>query len=308
MASIMGSSRNDTLVGTTWSDLFNGFEGSDTFVIGLNGGFDAFHDTGTVGTDRIVAQEADVAIGLQSGFGPASGIEEITADGMANVWVQGDVTDDVLDLSATRLTGIVKIAGGNGSDTITGSAAGDDIRGNNDADSLWGGEGNDRLFGGDSNDLDPIHNLLHGLDGRDSLDGGLGDDVLAGGAGADTLLGGEGADVLQGGSGADVLTGGEGADVFRWAATWEGGDLVLDFGQGVDVIDLSRLDARSATRPQNDAFAWGGEAPGASAHAATYHVEDGNTVLLADVNGDRVADLTLTLTGVYALTAADVLL
>jgi hypothetical protein len=43
--------------------------------------FDTYSDTGSVGTDRIIAGLDCTAIGLK-GFGPNSGIEEISADGM----------------------------------------------------------------------------------------------------------------------------------------------------------------------------------------------------------------------------------
>ncbi len=72
----------------------------------------------------------------------------------------------------------------------------------------------------------------------ESLQGGAGDDVLTGGAGNDTLTGGPGN---------DMLIGGEGDDVFFWNAGDEGTaqapaqDVVKDFGNGNDVLDLSDL-------------------------------------------------------------------
>jgi Ca2+-binding RTX toxin-like protein len=84
-----------------------------------------------------------------------------------------------------------------------------------------------------------------GLD-ADSVLGGNGGDVITGGSGRDTLLGeagedwlsgGDGADWLNGGAGFDALTGGAGADVFV-ATRGMGGDLVDDFTDGVDRIDV----------------------------------------------------------------------
>ncbi|MEO0361974.1 MAG: hypothetical protein AAF322_12745, partial [Pseudomonadota bacterium] len=60
--------------------------------------------------------------------------------------------------------------------------------------------------------------------------GSFGDDLLHGGAGDDTLTGGVGDDTLEGG---------EGADVFLFHADWHAGeDLVLDFEEGVDRVEI----------------------------------------------------------------------
>ena len=53
---------------------------------------------------------------------------------------------------------------------------------------------------------------ISGLDGDDTLDGGLGDDKLYGGGGNDTLTGGAGDDELYGSDGNDTLDGSLGAD------------------------------------------------------------------------------------------------
>src|SRR5262245_29214895 len=180
---INGGPGDDILIGGAGSDTLNGGQGSDTYQIGLGDGFDTFLDIGTLGYDRIVAVANTVAIGLKSGFGPASGIEEISANGHSGVSIRGgDLTNDLLDFSQTTLTGIVAITGGGGNDTITGSAGADTILGNLGNDVLAGGAGNDSLDGGQ---------------GADTLKGGLGADTLIGGAGNDTLDGGAGSDTYQ---------------------------------------------------------------------------------------------------------------
>jgi serralysin len=60
--------------------------------------------------------------------------------------------------------------------------------------------------------------------------------------GDDRLDGGAGRDLLGGGSGHDRLTGGDGADRFVFQAGF-GKDVILDFQAGVDVLDLSAVDA-----------------------------------------------------------------
>ncbi|MDR0212775.1 MAG: type I secretion C-terminal target domain-containing protein, partial [Comamonas sp.] len=99
---------------------------------------------------------------------------------------------------------------------------------------LIGGSGDDILLGGSGDDI---------------LRGGAGDDRLDGGSGNDVLIGGSGNDVLIGGSGNDTLIGGEGDDIFVWKQGDEGGkglnlaakDVVTDFGNGHDVLDLADL-------------------------------------------------------------------
>ena len=61
---------------------------------------------------------------------------------------------------------------------------------------------------------------------------------FTGGIGNDTLEGGPGADYLRGGPDNDSLAGGEGDDTFSFAPG-SGDDIVLDFGNGEDAIDLS---------------------------------------------------------------------
>ena len=51
------------------------------------------------------------------------------------------------------------------------------------------------------------------------------------------VVNGDGGDRLEGGSGADVLTGGAGDDLFRFASG-DGADVIADFADGEDRIDL----------------------------------------------------------------------
>lgn len=81
------------------------------------------------------------------------------------------------------------------------------------------------------NDINRRVELL-GLDGDDTLIGGLGADILRGGDGMDLLQGGGGADLLEGGDGADVLEGGDGKDTLSGGQ----GDDLLDGGNGKDEL------------------------------------------------------------------------
>ncbi|WP_155857595.1 Ig-like domain-containing protein, partial [Acinetobacter gandensis] len=97
-----------------------------------------------------------------------------------------------------------------------------------------------------------VSNKLYGLDGDDTLIGGLAADLLYGGRGNDTLNGGAGNDVLVGGQGNDILTGGDGADTFRWEKDNQRNglkaahDVITDFdlrpfAAGGDALDLSDM-------------------------------------------------------------------
>lgn len=156
---LTGTAANETLVGLGGNDTLNGGGGNDVFqVSGTAHGFDAI-DGGT-GTDTVTAMAANTNIGLRS----IANVETVTAGGFANVAILGSSAGDTLNFANTTVTGIVRIDGGGGNDTITGSA------------------GND---------------TLHGSAGNDVLNGGNGDDTLNGGAGTNTLDGGAGTDVAR---------------------------------------------------------------------------------------------------------------
>jgi hypothetical protein len=74
--------------------------------------------------------------------------------------------------------------------------------------------------------------------------GGL---ALTGNEFANRIVGGSGDDTLSGGLGKDVLAGGDGADKFVFASVADSNalarDIILDFAQGSDKIDLSAIDA-----------------------------------------------------------------
>src|SRR5215831_733853 len=118
--------------------------------------------------------------------------------------------------------------------------------------------------------------------------GTSGDDRLFGGDFDDTLSGGDGNDVVGGKGGNNVLTGGAGSDSFVYTLSDQHHDVVTDFRQGEDVIDLRAADIGDFATVQhllsNDA--------------------QGNAVITTVTNG---VSSTMTLTGISAaqLTAAD---
>jgi Ca2+-binding RTX toxin-like protein len=135
-------------------------------------------------------------------------------------------------------------------DTLYGLGGNDTIYGYGNDDTLYGGEGNDVLDGGAGSDT------LVGGDGNDVLDGFWGSDVLIGGSGDDVLGGtsesGDYWDVgntYEGGPGNDTLRGtfsgdlykfnlGDGQDVIQEAGIYASGMDTVQFGSGLNPIDL----------------------------------------------------------------------
>jgi uncharacterized delta-60 repeat protein len=149
----------------------------------------------------------------------------------------GGTIFDTFDLVVDPVFPGVNFGGGN---TIA-DLFGQDLIGTTGNDTLSGGIDNDRLRGGDGVDVlngNSGDDLLEGGNGADALNGGRGNDFLRGDAGNDTLTGGSGNDVLIGGAGADSLTGGTGRDTFVLYSQTEGGDTIVDFEDGFDLIDL----------------------------------------------------------------------
>lgn len=147
------------------------------------------------------------------------------------------------------------------------------------------------------------------------LDGKAGDDTLRGLGGDDFLYGRNGNDTLEGGRGSDTLSGGGGSDTFVFAAladsTRTGSDRIVDFEVGVDLIDLSRIDANALTAAIDDAFAFvGAVAFGGAAGELRAVINRAGTIttLAGDVDGDGKADFRIILTGSIALDMGDFIL
>lgn len=207
MAVFEGTSNADTLVGTADADII----------------------LARAGNDRIKAREGD----------------DVVLAGAGNDTVFGD-----------NFTGSGPLpppfsGPGLGHNLILGGAGDDSIFAGFGADTVFGGAGNDTINGfgvflGSPSGGQATANA----DAADLLRGGAGNDVINGAGGNNTLSGGDGDDRLRGGVGADRLRGGDGADTFVFA---RGGtvpivdsgvgrgnrDVVLDFHQGEDLLDLT---------------------------------------------------------------------
>ncbi len=267
---IIGDGRANTLDGYDGDDTLSGGDGDD-LLIGGNGadsmdggaGFDTVSFTGSGG---------GVTIGFhREGSGAAaagdtiSGIERIIGSGYGDtligalsgtVTLDGGTGNDVLyDYGADGV-----LYGGAHYDVLVGGDGDDLLYGGDGVDSLFGGAGADLIHGGAGNDTasyrdsttDLVMSLtsLRGTAGDaagdryvsiENLIGGSGNDRIAGDGGFNQLFGSEGADTIEGGGGNDHLYGGrdDGAvDVFIFNGRNWGRDLILDFEDGTDLIDL----------------------------------------------------------------------
>ena len=188
----------------------------------------------------------------------------------------GTLGDDIIAGSSADIDNV--FWGGGGSDGIEGGGGDDELFGGDGNDVLGGGEGTNLLDGGagldtasffssttgivfdmntvldangdgtfGTNTLVSIEgvvgsgaqaNTLTGNDANNRLFGGNAADVLVGNDGGDLILGFGGDDDITGGAGFDILNGGAGADTFFILAN-SGTDLIEDFENGIDLIDIS---------------------------------------------------------------------
>jgi len=215
-------------------------------------------------------------------------------------------------------------------DILYGRGGNDILYGYGGNDTLDGGTGGDRMYGGTGNDTyivdspydvvietagqgtDTIRTSTHyALDYGSSIErleaanplstnwldfignelnntivGNNGRNSIVGGAGADTLIGNGGNDVLRGDTGNDRLTGGPGMDMFVFSDT-QSRDTITDFVSGTDEIELGWLMQASQFRFIGSA-AFSGQ-PGQGRFS--------NGLFQLDLNGDRLADLSITILG-----------
>jgi Ca2+-binding RTX toxin-like protein len=195
------------------------------------------------------------------------------------------------------------LKGGDGADKLSGMRGNDMLYGEAGSDKLYGASGHDRLFGSTG------HDTLYGGTGNDRLSGNQGNDRLYGSDGNDRLNGSVGNDLLSGGRGIDHMTGGDGFDTFVFSSAVESGrsalrDTIADFVRGVDLIDLSGMDA-NISASGNQKFTFIGRA---GFHEVAGELRFNKEVLSGDIDGDGARDFEVLVTDVSRLTADDILL
>lgn len=181
------------------------------------------------------------------------------------------------------------------------------------------GPGDDRYVGRAARPMDEgYYALAVGADVAAVVSGGAGNDALIGGRYIDFFLGGDdddmlmgqaGSDQLAGGGGADLLWGGADGDLFIYASLDDSRhghrDLIGDFRHGEkDHIELGVLDA-NVTRPGDQDFRFVGRDGFGGAGELRFDYNKGNTIIQANVDGDRAAEMEIELRGHVTLVAGD---
>ena len=261
---LFGSDGEDMLVGAHGANQLDGYEGGDMLdgregddrLFGGNGS-DLL--TGGPGADLLSGgNHYDYAVYRFSEAGVVVRLHTVLETGGQGGDAEGDTfvsqtlpfTDEE---GNTRMVEVPDI------EILVGSDHGDVLAGDFRFNILWGRAGDDKLYGGP----DGGNDSLFGGSGNDQVFGGKGSDLLYGGDGDDLLRGGPGDDTLEAvreerdleksndqeihlkvvrfDSGDDRLDGGTGDDVFYFFP--EGGDdVILDFGNGEDRIDLTAFE------------------------------------------------------------------
>ena len=337
-----GGTGNDRQFGGTGSDRFTGDAGADSFF----GGADidmADYSFSSVGVQVLLPTGR--GFGGDAAGDTYDSIENVWGSGHDDV-LQGDAGNNELvgfegsDI-ISGFDGNDRISGTDGHDQLRGGNHNDLIRLviTGDGSLVDGGAGIDTL------DLSAVsHSALPGTGvtidlvthvmvepqsanstvlGIENVTGSRHADVIQGDALANTLRGGGsvdnlngrgGNDGLHGDAGKDLLTGGLGLDTFHYHAYGDSlasaanRDVISDFSRADDIISLKELDANSLTLNDN-AFAFiGTSAFSGVAGQLRYAAANGVTIISADANGDRVADLQIELRGLFTLTAADFIL
>jgi Ca2+-binding RTX toxin-like protein len=327
---LTGSNLNDSLTGSTGNNTLSGLGGNDT----INGGDGNDTLTGGAGADSLIGGNGNDTIILNVVVGTSSDSARVALTGAANDKGQDtlsgfNLTSDTIKVVATNVTSFV-----HGTDTAVGTALSNStntgavgdfttstglIELNQTTNANWNDVGDIAVtFITPSTTLTEanfearLQYVLTGTTGNNTLTGGKLADVLSGGSGNDSLSGGDGIDTLVGGTGKDTLVGGTGNDIFDFNALSDTGitsstwDVISDFVRGQDKIDLSTLDANTATTT-NDAF--NGTLIASTASFTTAgQLKLVSGVLYGNTDADSTAEFAIQLTSITALSAADFIL
>jgi Ca2+-binding RTX toxin-like protein len=275
---IIGNAGADTIYAGGGNDLIKGGGGADYIHGGSGRDTASYADSGTGVTVSLASGKGQG--GTAQGDTLVS-IEDLTGSNYGDT-LQGNTGNNTLSGGGGNDTlkgggGADTLDGGIGDDMMWVDSADDIAKGGEGIDTLVLGTsmtvslGNGSLYEGSSGGyhghgypyypynpkVTGIENVtgssqadtIYGSNGANILLGGGGDDFIWANDGNDTVDGGAGADMISGGRGADQLTGGAGADTFRFydfdESTMQSGkpqDVILDFQQGLDRINLASMD------------------------------------------------------------------
>ncbi len=305
----------DTLDGQKGTDVMFGLGGDDTYVV--DSPADLVNEDPDSGTDVVISSVTVTTL--------SSNVEVLSLS-KGNINGTGNALDNVIVGSSRNNI----LSGGDGADTLIGGKGNDSFYGEttaspgDDADTvaysdatkgvifslantLSGqntvGSGTDRVY-----DNSSIENLT-GSNFNDALTGSAIGNVIRGANGNDTIAGLTGADFLIGDGGLDLIDCGSDTDIDRVAyvlssdsSVGTNRDQVSNFATGVDIIDLSVMDANTSL-DGDQAFAFSDATPGS--YSVWYAINGPDLVVSGDNNGDAVADFEILLKNVDQLTASN---
>ncbi len=292
---LTGNGGTNRLDGGAGADTLSGGNGDDTYIV---------DDAGDIVTEA-AGQGTDGVETALSAYSLSLNVERLTYTGAGN-------------FSGTGNAAANSITGGLGADTLAGMDGDDTLDGGTGADTLTGGIGDDLYIVDDAGDqvveaagegTDTITTSLGSLTLADHVEvltfTGTGGFAGTGNGLANAITGGAGNDTLGGGAGADTLMGGAGADTYAV----DDGDVVTDFAAiDGDRLDLTGLDA-DGTLAGMQAFTWIDSAAFSNvAGELRWELVGSDVNLLADLDGDGDADMTVMLNGVASITGADLIL
>lgn len=265
---------------------------------------------GIYGNDHLIGNGGDDLLSLNRGNGildGGSGVDSVTFIN-GHIENRGALTIALETQGAAQNTGaglmtlisIENLSGAAGNDVLTGDAGDNILAGNVGSDILVGGAGSDTLLG--DGDIG-MGRSFYGSSGPITIW-----EQTFGVPGADVLDGGDGDDILVGGGGADLMTGGAGADIFKFLAladsTHDAADLITDFDSSSDILDLSAIEVNSNVEGHQAFTFVNGAFSGSGGEAyLRYDGRADTTHIFFDVDGDKVADMTIDLAGHFQINA-----
>jgi len=294
----------NVITGNAGDNVLNGAGGADTLI-------------GGAGNDTYIVDDASVVIVEAANGGTDTVNASVTYTLAANV-------ENLTLTSAAAING----TGNTLNNVITGNAGNNVLNGGGGTDTLIGGAGNDTYIVSDATTV--ITEAVNGgtdtvmssvsyglaanvenltLTGAAAINGtgNAMNNIIIGNAGNNNITGGLGHDIMTGGAGKDLFVFNSIKDTTIVAATR---DVITDFKHLTDRIDLHVIDANTKIAG-NQAFTFQAAAGAHFTGAAGqlhYFYSGTNTIVEGDINGDKVADFQIQLTGHQVLTAADFVL
>ena len=312
---LRGNAGKNILDGKAGGDTLQGFGGNDTFRVDNAG--DKVLEVAGGGNDTVLAT-ATFAL-------------------TANADVQ---TLQAANAAAINLTGsnvANKIIGNGAKNTLDGKAGADIMQGLGGNDTYFVSQATDKVIEAANRGTDKVNSAVTltlaahveeltligaavngtGNTLNNAIIGNARANTLTGLAGADKLNGGAANDVVIGGLGKDIMSGGAGRDRFDFNSVGEIGkgatrDVITDFVHLSDRMDLATIDANGGAPGHAFAFLAGNGTAftGAAGQLRWFQqnlagTANDRTIVEGDINGNKVADFQIQLSGLKTLTAGD---